>query len=118
MIMFSSMGNNLLKIIIVKISYFNDFNIIKANIIGWLMTSFELLGIIGWVVYSLVDALVLNPRSLKTLIKPQADWGPLLVEHKRLAVHLDNLEPYHDSKRIKKVNLIFEILIFFKYQIV
>lgn len=110
------MGNNLLKIIIliIKIVY---FNIIKANIIGWLMTSFELLGIIGWVVYSLVDALVLNPRSLKTLIKPQADWGPLLVEHKRLAVHLDNLEPYHDSKRIKKVNLIFEILIFFKKQI-
>ena len=35
--------------------------------------------------------------------KPEDDWGPLRVEHKRLATHLENLEPYHDSKRIKKV---------------
>jgi hypothetical protein len=71
------------------------------------MTSFELLGIFGWMVYCLIDALFINKRSLKTLVKPEIDWGPLLVENKRLAVHLENLEPYHDSKRIKKAKVKF-----------
>jgi len=66
------------------------------------MTLFVLFGIVSWVVYCLIDVTVINKRSIKTLFRPEKDWGPLLVENKRLAIHLDNLEPYHDSKRVKK----------------
>lgn len=66
------------------------------------MTTFVLLGIIGWFIYCLIDVKILNKRSIKTLFKPENDWGPLLVENKKKAVHLENLEPFHDSKRIKK----------------
>ena len=42
-------------------------------------------------------------QTFASLFKPEEDWGPLRMEHKRIAVHLENLEPYHDSKRAKKV---------------
>ncbi len=66
------------------------------------MTIFVLFGIISWAIFCLIDVTLINERSIKTLFMPEKDWGPLLVENKRLAVHLENLEPYHDSKRVKK----------------
>jgi hypothetical protein len=70
-----------------------------SNAIGWLMTVSILLGMFGWAFYMLIDALFINKRSLKTLIQPEKDWGPRSTEHKKLAVHLDNLERFHESKR-------------------
>lgn len=66
------------------------------------MTASILSGVVGWAVYLTFDALFINKRSLRTLFEPEKDWGPLLMEHKRLATHLENLENFHDSKRIKK----------------
>ena len=73
------------------------------------MTTFVLFGLISWVAFCLIDV-SLKKKSIKTLFQPEEDWGPLLVENKRLAVHLENLEPFHDSKRIKKTKVIFVII--------
>ena len=69
------------------------------------MTAFVLLGMISWVIYCLIDVTLIKKKSISTLFEPEDDWGPLLVENKRKAVHLKNLEPYHDSKRIKKTKV-------------
>jgi hypothetical protein len=66
------------------------------------MTAFVLLSIISWAIYCVVKVTLIEKRSIKILFEPESDWGPLLVEDKRRAVHLKNLEPYHDSKRVKK----------------
>lgn len=74
-----------------------------ANVIGHLMTASILSGFVGWIIYMLIDALFINKRSLRTLIKPEEDWGPLLIEHKRIAIHLKNLNQYHQSENNIKV---------------
>lgn len=74
-----------------------------ANVIGYLMTASIISGAVGWAIYLFVDASFINKRSLSTLVKPEKDWGPLLAEHKRLAIHLENLEHYHGHKEVKKV---------------
>ena len=73
-----------------------------SNVIGWLMTASVLLGIFGWAFYLFLDALFINKRSLSSLFKPEKDWGPRATRHKNLAVHLENLEHIHDSKRRMK----------------
>ncbi|RNA29024.1 sodium-dependent proline transporter-like [Brachionus plicatilis] len=77
-----------------------------ANWIGHLMTASILSGIVGWAIYMLIDATCINKRSLRTLIEPEKDWGPLLIEHKRLAIHLKNLSNFHtleaDNKKLSK----------------
>lgn len=78
-----------------------------ANLIGWFLTVSVIAATIGWALYSIINVVFFKGGSIKSLFRPQADWGPLRVEHKRLAVHLENLEPYHDSKRIKKVRFIY-----------
>lgn len=72
------------------------------------MTAFVLSGMIGWAIFTVMRALLTN-KGLKSVITPEPDWGPLLMEHKRLAVHLENLEPYHDSKRVKKETKLVKI---------
>lgn len=69
-----------------------------ANLIGHLMTISILSGTIGWAIYMIVDALFINKRSLKTLFTPEEEWGPLLPENRRLAVHLNNLKSLERSK--------------------
>lgn len=76
-----------------------------ANAIGWLITLSVLFGFFGWIGYCLIDIFYLKPRPFKTLFQPEPEWGPLRMEHKRMATHLPNLEHYHDSKRIKKSTL-------------
>ena len=71
-----------------------------ANIIGHLMTISILSGTIGWAGYMIIDALFINKRSLKTLFTPEEEWGPLLVENRRLAVHLGNLKNLERSKSV------------------
>ena len=82
-----------------------------ANLIGWLLSLSVLSGIIFWTIYCLIDSLLYKNRTFKSLFKPESDWGPLRMEHKRMAVHLANLEPYHDSKRIKKTHNVSTISI-------
>lgn len=74
-----------------------------ANAIGWILTSSVVLGFVGWVIYCLVKVFVFDKQTFESLFRPEADWGPLRMKHKRIAFHLENLEPYHDSKRVKKV---------------
>lgn len=73
-----------------------------ANWIGHLMTASILSGTVGWAIYLLIDATCINKRSLRTLIKPEKDWGPLLIEHKRIAKHLKNLSHHHQIESEKK----------------
>ncbi len=71
--------------------------------IGWIITVSVMFGFIGWIIYCLIKVFVFEKQTFASLFKPEEDWGPLRMEHKRIAVHLENLEPYHDSKRAKKV---------------
>ncbi|CAF0766331.1 unnamed protein product [Brachionus calyciflorus] len=73
-----------------------------SNVIGHLMTASILSGTVGWVIYSLLDAVFISKKSLKSLFQPEKDWGPLLVEHKLLAVHLENLKHLHGAKQVKE----------------
>ena len=70
-----------------------------SNVIGWLMTVSILLGMFGWAVYMLVDALFVRKQSWTSLFRPESDWGPRSSEHKKLATHLENLERFHESRR-------------------
>jgi hypothetical protein len=77
---------------------------LKMNVIGWLMTASILFGMISWAVYSVIDAAFIKRVSLRTLITPSINWGPLLVKNKRLATHLENLEAYHESKMRNRIH--------------
>jgi hypothetical protein len=48
--------------------------------------------------YLIVDAIFISKTGFKKLFQPADDWGPLKLENKMAAVHLDNLEPFHQSK--------------------
>lgn len=63
--------------------------------LGWLITAFILSGTVFWTIYIVLDALFIKKRPLKSLFKPEADWGPARNEDKFLAVHLPNLAAYH-----------------------
>lgn len=69
------------------------------NVIGWLMTASILSGIILWALFCLFDVTFLRKRKIKTLFEPSINWGPLLPKNKRLAVHLENLEMFHETQR-------------------
>lgn len=65
------------------------------------MTVSIISGTVFWMIYLYIDALI-KRKPLSTLVTPEKDWGPLLMENKRLATHLENLEHIHQSKRVKK----------------
>lgn len=75
-----------------------------ANIIGWVITASVLMGMVTWWTYCLIDVFFINKRPLKTLFQPTEKWGPLRVADKIRAVHLPNLEKYHDSQRRRRVS--------------
>lgn len=78
---------------------------VYAQAIGWCLTISVISGFIGWIIYCLLRVFVFQKQSFESLFLPEADWGPLRMKHKRIAFHLDNLENYHDSRRVKKSNV-------------
>jgi hypothetical protein len=76
-------------------------NFLKANRVGWCITSVILIGMVSSFISSIIYAVFIDKTGLKSLFKPAKTWGPLKDEHKKKATHLDHLKEYHNESEVQ-----------------
>lgn len=60
-----------------------------AQALGWLMTLAVVAGIIITPIFVAIFS-IRQGKSLRSLITPTSDWGPALIQHRRLVDYVDN----------------------------
>jgi hypothetical protein len=70
------------------------FKNLKSIAVAWLITLSIIVPYLIWVAYDIIMA-IRNKTGIKKLFQPASDWGPYLIENRKRAVHLKNLESYH-----------------------